>query len=239
MFLKLLKCISKKQQQILYVFCILISGTIDAQKISKSDVLYDLEYLVFSLEQTHINPFAYTSKKDFIENYEQVKQEVKKDSFTLQEATTLFQKVISNINNAHTTIDFPAQSYIAYAKSGGTIFPLELSFENDTVYVRKNWSSEGKIEAGMELSHINGRTIQQVLARLYPQVSAERIYFENAQIESLSFPRLYWQVFGEVDEFEIKIHTQNTVKTYTLNAIKAMDEYEMKRNNLLNYERRL
>lgn len=239
MFLKVLQLTFKKKQRIMYVLCFLMSGVTHAQKISKSDVLYDLEYLVSSIEQTHINPFAYTSKNDFIKNYEQVKQEVKKDSFTRLEAITMLQQVITKVNNAHTTIAFPAQPYIAYAQANGTIFPLELAFESDQALIRKNWSTENQIETGMEVISINGMPIDLILERMYLQVSAEHENFKNAQIESLSFPRLYWQVFGEVDKFEVQIRNLNTLKTYQLNAIKALEDYEMIRSDLLNYERKL
>ena len=38
--------------------------------------------------------------------------------------------VISKANNGHTEINFPGAAYGQYGSSGGTLFPLELAFED-------------------------------------------------------------------------------------------------------------
>ena len=111
-------------------------------KFSKQEVIHDLEILRTSLVETHYNVYAYTSKATFQSTYEEVKGKIKKDSLTLLETTNLFQQLISVVNNGHTSIDFPIQPYIAYAQSGGTLFPLEIAFEYDKALVRKNWSDD-------------------------------------------------------------------------------------------------
>lgn len=204
-------------------------------QFSKTNVLLDLDYLKTSLEETHINLYAYTNKTEFEENYNKVRQEIKKDSFSVLEATKIFQEVVSKANNGHTRIPFPVQSYITYAKTGGTIFPLEVAIENGKVLIRKNWSENSNIKAGDELISINNLSIDEVLQKIYPQISAERLYFKNAQIENLTLPRFYWLTFGEQQTFEVDV-IRNKIKTsYKLGAIKAMEEYEMKRDDILKH----
>lgn len=214
------------------VFCLQIS----AQKFSKADVLSDLEYLRSSLEETHFNLYAYTSKEAFEENYFVVKDQIRKDSFYLLEVTNLFQKVVSKANNAHTRILFPVQPYLAYAESGGSVFPLEVAIENGKVLVRKNWSTNTNINIGAELKTINGMPITEVFKKIYPQISAERLYFKNAQLETFTLPRYYWQVFGEQKVFEVEIVQNGNHSTQKFEAIKAMDDYEMKRDDILKHD---
>lgn len=204
------------------------------KKYGRNEVLEDLEYLNNSIKDAHYNVFAYTSKEDFSKNYQNVKQSITKDSLTLLQATTIFQKVISVVNNGHTEIDFPGASYGAYAYSGGTIFPLEIAFENNKSLIRKNFSNNPDIKVGSEILSINGVLMKDILAEIYPQVSAERTYFKNAKIEMYSFPRLYWQVFGKQDNFQIIIRSKGTEKKYSIKAVNLIEGYEIKRTEVLN-----
>lgn len=228
-----------KHQYILAVFLFLIFSKYSRaqqseKKFGRNEIIEDLEYLNNSLKDAHYNLYAYTSEKDFSENYQNVKQSIVKDSVTLLQATTIFQKVISVVNNGHTEIDFPGASYGTYAYSGGTLFPLEIAFENNKSLIRKNFSDNPDIKIGSKIISINGILIKDILAQIYPQVSAERTYFKNAKIEMISFPRLYWQVFGKQDNFQIKIRSNGAIKKYSIKAVNLIEGYEMKRTEVLN-----
>ncbi|MEO0572837.1 MAG: S41 family peptidase [Bacteroidota bacterium] len=214
----------------------ILSLQISAQQFSKSAVLSDLEYLRSSLEETHFNLFAYTSEKAFEENYLKIKKQIQNDSLNLLEVINLFQKVVSKANNGHTRIGFPVQPYLIYAESGGCIFPLEVVIENGKALIRKNWSENADIKIGTELKTINGIPINKVFEKIYPQISAERLYFKNAQLEAFTLPRYYWQVFGEQKEFEVQVVDNTALLTYQLKAIKAVEAYEMKRDDILKHD---
>lgn len=203
-------------------------------QFSKQEVLDDVTYLYTSLKDTHYDIYTYTTEEKFATNYQAIKNTITKDSLSLLEVTSIFQRVITVVNNGHTEIEFPIQSYKAYAMNGGTLFPLEIVFENDTPLIRKNWSTNREIPMDSEILSINGLSIQEILAKIYPQVSAERLYFKHAKIEVYSFPRYYWQVFGQQDVFEIEVATKNGTEKYTLKAINLINDYEMKRTDVLN-----
>jgi len=203
-------------------------------KYTKKQVLSDLKFLYESLEEAHYNLYAYTPKNELDSIYRELSSSFSTDSLTLLEATNLFQKLISAANNSHTEIAFPGQSYFEYAQSGGTLFPLEVALENDKALIRKNWSENKEIEIGTELLSINGIPIGEILDKISPQLSAERTYFKNAKIEFYSLPRLYWQIFGEQDSFEVEIKADGKIRTFHLNAISLIEDYESKRNEVLN-----
>ncbi len=205
----------------------------ESYQYSKADLLFDLEYLKSSLVNTHIDVYAHTTKETFETNFLKVKNQIRKDSFSELEAMKTFQEVASVLNNGHTRIPFPVPQYIDYMKSGGTIFPLEVVIEKGKVIIRKNWSTNTNIKIEDELISINGVAISEVLANIYPQISAERLYFENAQLESMTLPRYFWLVFGEQKVFEVEILQNQVLKPYRIHAIKAMEEYEMKRDDIL------
>lgn len=222
----------------LYLFFIVIGNLpCIGQVFPKNRVLEDLHYLKSSLEEAHYNLYAYTSRETFQENFDQVCASLLKDSFNLLETTSLFQSVISKANNGHTEISFPGNSYIQYAYSGGTLFPLELAFENDKALVRKNWSADPSIPPATEIISINGLPMTEILDRIFPLISAERRYFKLAKIELISFPRLYWQAFGKQDEFQIEVYRNHQIQKISLRAISVIDGYEMKRNEIFSDQR--
>jgi hypothetical protein len=202
-------------------------------QFSGEDVGEDLTYLYESLKDAHFNLYAYTTAEAFDSTYLELRKTITSDSLSLLEATNILQRLPAAVNNGHTAIDFPGQSYGEYAHAGGTVFPLEIAFEAGRPLIRKNWSANDSIMPGMELLGINGSPIADILSKIYPQISAERLYFKNAKLELYSFPRYYWQVFGKQDEFDVDIRENDMVQTYTLKAIRVIEDYEMKRNEIL------
>lgn len=218
------------------IFCLLSLSSFgqSSAKFTREAVLEDLKTLRESLKDAHYNLYAYTAEKEFEATYTKVKNSIKKDSLSLLETTSIFQRLISVVNNGHTEIDFPGQSYGTYAYAGGTVFPLEIAFENGKSLVRKNFSDDKSIQIGSEILGINGNSMAEILSKIYPQVSAERPYFKNVKIEMYSFPRYYWQVFGKQDDFEVEIRTDGKTKEHAFKAVNLIDGYEMKRNEVMN-----
>ena len=206
---------------------------------SKEDVLEDLQFLRSSLEEAHYNLYAYTSKEEFNQNFEKVKESINKDSLSLLETTSFLQAVISKANNGHTEIPFPGSVYIDYAYSGGTLFPLELAFEDDKAIIRKNWSDNEAIETCSEILSINDKPMDEVLQQIFPLISAERDYFKLTKLELFSFPRLYWQAFGQQDSFKVEIKQNGEVQNHIIKSVSVIDGYEKKRDEIFSQDRKL
>lgn len=207
-------------------------------KFSQKEVISDLEYLRKSLEEAHYNLYAYVTKKSFNENFQEVKSSITKDSLSLLETTSLFQSVISKANNGHTEIPFPVPSYFNYADKGGTLFPLDLAFENGKAFIRQNLSNNPNIEIGSEVVSINNLSINELLDGIFPLISAERQYFKLAKLELFSFSRYYWQAWGEQKSVDVKIKVGQETDTYQLESIKV-DDFNSRRNELNFSERKL
>lgn len=208
-------------------------------KFAPQEVKEDLRFLRKSLEEAHYNLYTYITKEAFEENYAKAEAFIGADSLSLLEITSLFQSVISKANNGHTEIFFPSAVYGEYAASGGTLFPLEIAFESGKALVRKNWSGNNTIEIGSEILRINGKSIEEILQNIYPLISAERRYFKLAKIELISFPRLYWQAFGEAQSFEVEIQQGGVKEIFKLNSVKLIEDFEMKRSEIFANDRGL
>ena len=216
------------------LFTLVTSNSFGQANFSKEEVLSDLKTLRESLEDAHYNVYAYTTKEEFDRVYQKAKESVTQDSLSLLEATGVFQQLITAVKNGHTEIPFPGQSYGVYAYAGGTVFPLEVAFEDGKSLIRKNWSENEKIRIDDELISINGVSMEDLVERFSPHISAERPYFKLTKMELYSLPRLYWQLFGQEDSFEVKIRSNGEVNTYQLQAINLIEDFEMKRTEVIN-----
>ena len=203
-------------------------------KFTKKQVLSDLKSLMTSLEEAHYDMYVYTPKEKIDSIYRELSSSVKEDSLSLLKTTNLLQRLTSAVNNGHTEIFFPISSYLTYAEGGGTVFPIEIAFENDRALIRKNWSDIPELEPGTEVISIDEMSISELLEKFYLQVSAERPYFKNAKIEFYSIPRMYWQVFGEKENFSVEAKIEEEIKKYEVKPVKVFDGYEGRRTEVLN-----
>lgn len=226
-------------QLLILCLAVFVTNGFGQTYFSKKNVLEDLESLKTVLETSHYDLFAYTNKKDYTATYATIKDQIRQDSLTLLQTTNLFQQLTTIVNNGHTYIDFPIQPYIQYVQSGGTLFPLEIAFENGKAYVRKNWSTHPEIKVGAELLSINGKFVHEIIGDMYPYIAAERPYFKNAKIEFYAFPRYYWQVYGKQDAFRIRLKDKNEIKTLEVPAINAITDFESKRKEIFHSDRQL
>lgn len=203
-------------------------------KFSRAEVLHDLDYLHQSLPEAHYDVFTYTTQEQWDSVYYAEKASITQDSLTLLEATNVLQRLPAAINNGHTGIPFPVASYGAHVYGGGTLFPLEIVIEEGKYFIRKNFSDKDELEPGTEIMSIDGKSMEEVLADIYPQISAERMYFKQAKLEAFSLPRYYWQVYGERDSFEVAIKSGTSIERHSIKAVKGMEGFEAKRNEVLN-----
>ena len=73
----------------------------------------------------------------------------------------------------------------------------------------------------------------EVLAKLYPLISAERSYLKQAKIEAISFPRYYWQAFGRQDSFRVVTFNGIDTLANVLPAVDILEGYESQRQEVL------
>ena len=225
-----MKCIRIAAVSILVLFsAVVLAG----QTYTQEQVKKDLKTLYKTLPEAHYDAFAYTSEAHFNQTFESLLGSVKNDHYSELDVIGLYQQLVSSLDNGHTEIDFPVGPYVEYAQAGGTVFPLEIAFEHGKPLVRKNFSAQD-IQPGSEVISINGVPFVDIAARIYPHVSAEREYFKQAKIEVYSFPRYYWQVFGQQDSFVVSLRSGNTMTIHTLSAVDVFSGYESKREEVLN-----
>lgn len=233
---------TKLKTKLTLLTCFVLStilGQSSPKIYSKAQVLQDVDYLYQSLIEAHYQIYAYTNAKAFKNNYQKVKQQLTADSLTVLQSTTILQKVIAAANNGHTEIDFPASAYRDYAIQAGTVFPLELAFENNQTVIRKNFSDNPNLKPGTPIIAINAISVDSIVKQIMPVISAESAYFKKTKLELYSFPRYYWQIFGQQDQFKITVKSKDSASTHLVTAVPVIDGFESKRNEILKPHRQL
>ncbi|MDO6388719.1 S41 family peptidase [Pontibacter sp. BT731] len=232
----------KSIQLLLCLLVLAAPGHLTAQhkpiRFAATDVKVDMAYAYETLQKAHYNLYAYVSKPVYDAAYNNLLQSIRKDSLSLLETTMLMQRLLAIGNVGHCEVDFPAASYITYATQGGTVFPLELAFEDGKAFVRKSYMPDSSIKAGDQLLELNGKPIRKLQAAIHPYLSAERSYFKDAKLEFWSFPRYYWAVFGQKEKFNVKVKQAGGKRsTHTLDAMTVMGYEASRGGEILKNER--
>ena len=194
---------------------------------SAQEIKEDLEYLFKNLEESHYNLFDHTSKKKFTKAFKQAKHSLK-DSMNTIDAYRVIQPLIALDKNGHCQATFPVEQYMQYFSSEGTLFPLKLCVRNQKVYVTHQFSKQEKIEVGDQILSINGRPIKDILNEIYTYISGETEYFKDTYLELITFPRIYWLVFGECSNFVVNYKDKDSrIKDVLISSI-AVNDFEEK-----------
>ncbi|MFC3094523.1 S41 family peptidase [Alteromonas sediminis] len=204
-----------------------------AKEFAQEQVINDFDTLYQSLIDTHYNPYAYVTPQALEGEYKRLKQALRAPSYTKLQAIKHYQQLVSFINNGHTEIDFPVGPYLNYAEAGGSLFPLDLAFENGKALVRTNYSNHRQINAGAEVVAINHTPIAEILKAIYPLISAEREYFKLAKLEVLSFPRYFWYAFGEQEVYVVDIVQEGKRKRVQVEPVPVFSGFEEKKDEIL------
>lgn len=197
-------------------------------KYSAQQVKTDFEYLYKTLEASHYNLYINTKKEVFDKEYKRISESIT-DSLTLLQIDRLFHKFVALVKDSHCTLpDPPISSYELYLQNGGTVFPLNVYFKNQQVFVLDNYSSDSSIVPGDEIVSINGKPTNDNLKNIYNYLCGDNDYSKNAAIETYTFPRILWIVNGESKTFSVSIKNHDGKQiNITLSSISA-GEFEGK-----------
>jgi C-terminal processing protease CtpA/Prc len=197
-------------------------------KYSVQEVKADFEYLYKTLDASHYNLYTNTKKEVFDNEYKRISESIT-DSLTVLQIDRLFHKFVALVKDGHCTLpDPPISSYESFLQSGGTVFPLNVYFKNQKIFVLDNYSADSSIVPGDEIISINGKPINDKLKDIYDYLCADNGYSKNASIEAYTFPRIFWIVNGEFKNYNVDFKKQNGKQiNINLSSISA-NEYEGK-----------
>jgi hypothetical protein len=224
-FLKDFKIISGKMKKSIALLCLsLASLSMYAQdtkmetqspKFTPADVMSDLDTCYRILRESAYNLYVSTAKNTYDADYQKIRALLKerKDSVSQMEASRIFQGFAVMARLAHLGVDNRfVSSYDYYKAQGGTLFPFGIRIEGEKGYVKDNYSGNQSIALGDEVLTINGKPFKDYLTGIYALVSGENDYYKSTSVDIGGFPKSFWEAYGEVSTFRIRIKKGGTAR---------------------------
>lgn len=178
----------------------------------------DLNFFQYLLEKVHPKPIATFPLGN-------IKAEMKAlDSSIEQPMTRLefyrrFAPVVSLLNDDHTMVPMPEYELTQHYKSGGKLFPFQVQFVDDKLYIAQNLSDESQIKVGMEIVAVNGISANELRTKLM------LYYFGTRDAQKLFFLQQHFREalflgYGLTDRFELVLRDFETksVTNYTVSG---------------------
>lgn len=202
------------------------------KKYSIQELKEDFRILRDNLEITNPMLYAYTSKEDMDNAFNQIEESINKPMTSIEfyrEITALHKF----IKNAHTKFDVPP-GYAHALEKELPRFPFEVYYDNDVLYVFKNNSSIDTIKEGSVIKSINGEPAATLFKEFvdntrrdgYNLTGPERMVINN-------FGKAYAYFKGTPSLFQLEITTPDGInQQFEISGIKLE---EIKKNKLARY----
>jgi len=144
----------------LYFFAICLSLTpkVDAQYISKSQAVADIDYYNKALFEVHYNPYLYISKGAYKIITDSLKNSIA-DSVLVKSFTMLMSRLTSSIKDGHTMPTIVQQIFKSDFKKN-IFFPLELVADNDYNIYLPIQNEQFNIPPGALITSVNDVDMQ-------------------------------------------------------------------------------
>lgn len=205
--------------------------------ISVKELHEDLDMLKYQLETVHAALYTYTSKDEMDAIFAKIKEQLNRPMSDI-EFYPLVAPVQQKIKNGHSMI-IPSERWDKVKEKELPLFPFDIYWVDDKVYVLRNLSDDRSIKEGSLIKTINGELAMDVFNELIDNWTSDghNRTFPASHISS-DFPNYYANIKGVPADFEIGIVAPNgaernlTVKARLnekLNDI-ALSRYNHKRN---------
>ena len=194
--------------------------------LSPEEMKEDLDTLFSAIVEIHPNPYASISKEEFDSLKSEVYKSINK-SMSISDFWKITAPVVASIGDGHTYLNMPDGEWFYQLTSDNRfIFPILLHIIQDSVLVKKNFSS-APIRSGDYILSINDVPIRKIINECIPYISGELYHFKISLLER-NFPQLLFFIYGFKSSFKVKIkNVDGEIREYNLEGIDKK-EYDKK-----------
>ncbi len=189
-----------------------------------NEIKEDLQILKRHLETVQAGLYTYTSKAKMDEVFDEIEASINQPISSIE----FYRKAISllqHIKNGHTNI-MPHLAYEEAINNSFTLFPFDVYFDKDSLYVLKNNSANNIIKEGSVIKSINGEDASSIFKELVMKSSrdGDNNTFPE-MVTTLQFNKLYCKLKGVYPTYQVAFIAPNgeridiTVKGLTLKEI--------------------
>ncbi|BDX08368.1 S41 family peptidase [Planctobacterium marinum] len=184
---------------------------------SPEHIKQDFQQLYTDLKKSHNNLFANLPESQYQKHFQKSLLSIKKP-MTEREIRLLFQKFVALGKVAHASIDLPINDFFTYREQGGTMLPLFIKINEDSVVVDEYLGENTALKTGTQILAIDNLPIESWIDRSSALLSADTSQLATTMIEA-RFPFLLWLLVGEQAQFNLTIKTQEGVESATAKAL--------------------
>ena len=184
-----------------------VSDTLPANKLDKTysprQLQKDFDFLLATLEEVHPALYAIASSEEIADERERVATQLD-TQMTRLEFYRLAAPIVSRFGDGHTQALLPKAEIEDYIAQGALLFPLDLTFNEEGVFVKENYTQDSLVASGTQVLGINGIPIDQIENHLLEYVSGERISWRQKRLTDLFRWQLYIN-FGIESPYEVTV----------------------------------
>lgn len=204
-------------------------------KYSIAQLQSDFAVFRWVLEKAHPGLYSFTSKtmldKQMDSTYNAITQPLNEREFY-----QMLAPIVADLHCGHTLLD-PSLMY----QDQGKRLPLDLFFQAGKAYIRYNYGEERgvKVPLGVQILTINGQTMEEVIARMLPNLPADALHIQGKyQDLEEDFANYYDLLIAQPDTFHLACLNTKTNETLELHVPALDDEFirEYSKRNLLDTE---
>lgn len=200
---------------VLTVLCVGSSAAQNAvdinQKFTPEQLIEDVDFYVKTIEETHINPYVYISRKDWLARANDIKSRIaKQGSMTQREFWLLFAPLVSAIKDKHNFIVHP-RIFLTNNSTITKYLPIRTVYLDGKMIVTRSVADE-KIQKGSIITSINGVKIEKAIRKLSEygygiererlEYVAENLYTDAAEVFGL--PESFALTFSDGTKVQVK-----------------------------------
>jgi hypothetical protein len=175
---------------------------------SLAELREDLTFLKSALEENHPALYAHQTAEEFETAFARVDERLREGmsaSDLLVEAAPL----VAAIGCGHTGLRAPLRSVRA-VMAAGRFLPFGVRFVRGRTYLVYHYAKGSKVPRGAELLAINGRPLEDIVARLQSSLPSDRrspTY--NLALAQAQFPYWYWVFIDRSSRFRVRYRDPN------------------------------
>jgi hypothetical protein len=181
------------------------------QKFTPGQLIEDVDFYIKTIEETHINPYVYISRKDWLARTNDIKSRIaKQGAMTQREFWLLFAPLVSAIQDKHTFIVHP-RFFLTNNSTITKYLPIRTVYLDGKLVVTRSVADE-KIQKGAIITSINGIKSEKAIRKLSEygygvekerlEYVAENLYTDAAEVFGL--PESFALTFSDGTKVQVK-----------------------------------
>lgn len=198
-----------------------VRAQVDQTKYSIEELHEDWDIFRSELERMHAGLYIYTDTAEMDAAFNAVKSQINRP-MTAAEFYPYMAKMNAYIQNGHTVIR-PSEKFDEYVANKAPIFPLDIHWHGDSLFVLRNMTDEKALEPGSYISKINGQDAWQVFSDIASQWNRDGANTSFPRgIVARAFAEIYANFRGFPEMFELEItDSQGTTHQVSIAPIPA------------------